>query len=368
MELLVQPGDHVAPLVRGIENADKSVHIAIFRFDSEEIERALRNAVKRGVAVHALVAYTNRSGDKKLRSLETQLLEYGVTVVRTGNGLTRYHDKLMIVDRQQLYLMAFNFTHRDIERSRSFGIVTSRRELVQEALDLYEADAKRQPFSIKSSNLIVSPLNARKRLGDFIRKAKKQLLIYDPKISDDTMIRTLEDRAKAGVEVKIIGRLTHNRQGLEVRKLSRLRLHTRTIICDCHSAFIGSQSLRKTELDARRELGAIFFDRRAVNRLAQIFEEDWASAVPGKTDAIPPKTVVQDTSQFVSKAVADDLPPVTPVVKEALDKIAGVKVNGSLDSGKVESAVKGAVTSAVEEAVEDVVKELIEETTSKGHD
>ena len=48
--------------VKAIEKAKKSVEIVIFRFDRIEIERALEDAVKRGVFVHALIAYTNRGG------------------------------------------------------------------------------------------------------------------------------------------------------------------------------------------------------------------------------------------------------------------------------------------------------------------
>ena len=53
-----------------------------------------------------------------------------------------------------------------------------------------------------------SSLNARKQLASFIKGAKKQLIIYDPKVSDPSMIRLLEERSKTGVDVKIIGRLT----------------------------------------------------------------------------------------------------------------------------------------------------------------
>jgi hypothetical protein len=37
----------------------------------------------------------------------------------------RYHGKMMIVDRKEVYILGFNFTHLDIDRSRSFGIVTT---------------------------------------------------------------------------------------------------------------------------------------------------------------------------------------------------------------------------------------------------
>ena len=53
---------------------------------------------------------------------------------------------------------------------------------------------------------MVSPLNARKQLTAFIQGAKKELLIYDMKIADRAMTRLLEERAKAGVEVRVIGK------------------------------------------------------------------------------------------------------------------------------------------------------------------
>ena len=93
MKLLVQPGDGVAPLVAGIDAARASVEILIFRFDRMEIEAALVNAVSRGVAVRALIAHTNRGGERSLRALELRLLGAGVTVARTADDLVRYHGR-----------------------------------------------------------------------------------------------------------------------------------------------------------------------------------------------------------------------------------------------------------------------------------
>ena len=367
MKLLVQPGDNIVPLLEGIRSARKTIQIAIFRSDSEEIERALKDAVHRGVQVHSLIANRNHSGEEHLRQLELRLLEYGVTVVRTGNNLMRYHDKLMVVDGVKLFLMAFNLRHLDIEQSRSFGVVTTNPRLVQEAVRLYEADARRQPCSVRNRNLVVSPLNARQRLSDFIRKARTQLLIYDPKISDRAMINLLRDRKRAGVEIKIIGKLLNDPQGLEVRKLTHLRLHTRTMICDGQSAFIGSQSLRRAELDARRELGIIFRDHRAISRLLKIFREDWSSATPARRAEMDSSEAVRGAARSVGKALAAELPPVAPAIKSALEEIVGVKVNGSLERKEVETTVRVAVKDAVTDTVEEVVKGIVGASKVPGH-
>ena len=107
-----------------------------------------------------------------------------------------------------------------------------------------------------------------------IRRAKKQLLVYDPKVADPEMLRALSDRAKHGVEVKIIGAISRKRAHVEARPLRGFRLHTRTIIRDRREAFVGSQSLRTAELDSRREVGVIVCDSKVVGRMLDIFEAD----------------------------------------------------------------------------------------------
>src|SRR4029077_15535105 len=138
------------------------------------------------------IAYTNRGGGKNLRRLEMRFLAAGVTVARTSDDLVRYHGKMMIIDRKHLYVLAFNLTRLDIDHSRSFGIITTNSQLVQEAIKLFEKDTKRQTYKPGSARFLVSPLNARKQLSAFIEGAKKELLIYDMKIADRAMTRLLE--------------------------------------------------------------------------------------------------------------------------------------------------------------------------------
>ena len=357
MKLLVQPGDGVAPLIKGIAGAKQSINLVIFRFDQREVERALAKAVSRGVAVNALIAHTNRAGEENLRRLELRLLAAGVTVARTADDLARYHGKLMIIDRRELYLLAFNYTSLDIDRSRSFGVVTKSRTLVREAVKVFDADMKRQPYEAGFSRFLVSPVNARRELSRFIKGAKKELLIYDPKVSDAQMVQLLGERANAGVEIKIIGRLTRRCAGLEARKLASMRLHTRTIIRDRSHAFVGSQSLREVELDARREVGIIFREAITVSALARIFDEDWGATKERPIAEANPGTRL---AKKVAKAIAKDLPPLAPVLNGAVKEVGGVGADGQLNVKEVEVAVRDAVREAVKEAVRGAVEEAVE--------
>ncbi len=356
MKLIVQPADGVAPLVKAIKQAKKSIEIVIFRFDQAELERALEDAAQRGVFVHALIAFTNRGGENVLRKLEMRFLEKGITVARTADDLVRYHGKMMIVDGKELYILTYNFTHLDIDRSRSFGIVTRNRELVREASRLFECDTKRQSYSTDCENLVVSPVNARARLESFLKRAKRDLLIYDLDIADTSIMRILEEQAQAGVKVRIIGHVARSNH-LCAHEFRRMRLHTRVIIRDCKQAFLGSQSLRKLELEKRREIGIIVNNAKIVKTLITIFEDDWkASAVANpKAEKKRVSAHAERTSRTVTKAVGRKLAP-TPLVHEVLKTIEK-EANVEVDRAEAAEIVKGALRKAVKKAAVKIVEE-----------
>ena len=286
MKLVVQPDAGVVPIVTAIKQAKKTIDVMIFRLDRQEIARALEAAVARGVTVRALIAHRNSGGDMSLRKLELRLLEQGVTVTRTADDLVRYHGKMMIVDGRVLHVYGFNFTRLDIEKSRSFGIMTRNVKLVQQGLKLFESDCARQPYVPSASDrLIVSPENARERLTEFLKGARKQLLIYDQEVSDPAMLRLLADRVEHGVEVRIIGKVRGKKSVRTAEKYPGKRLHLRAIVRDGQRAFVGSQSLRKLELEDRREIGVLIEEPAIVRQMLTLFEADWARTETGKKEA-----------------------------------------------------------------------------------
>lgn len=283
MKLIVQPDAGIVPIIAAIRRARKTIDVLIFRLDRMEIARELEAAVVRGVHVRALTAHQNRGGTKSLRKLEMELLAGGVTVSRTADDLVRYHGKMMIVDGRILHVYGFNFTQLDIEKSRSFGVITKNPKLVAEASKLFEADFERQPYTGQHERLVVSPETARDQLATFIKAARKELLVYDPHLSDDSMLRLLNDRHRAGVTVRIMGKVGA-KGDLDCEKFPGKRLHVRAIVRDGRRAFIGSQSLRKLELEKRREIGIIVNDEPVVREMKAVFEADWALTDTGRKE------------------------------------------------------------------------------------
>ena len=276
MTLLVQPDDGAAPVLDAIEKAERAIDVYVFRLTYPKLERALADAVARGVAVRALIAHINGSGEASLRELESRLLGIGVTVSRTDEDLLRYHGKMMIVDESVLYVLGYNFTRRDIDRSRSLGLITDRKDLVAEGRRLFDADFDRKTYTPKLETFLVSPLNSRASLLELLESAQRRLWIYDSRLTDNMMQRVLERRALAGVDVRVIGKVEKRLRGVKVAAYAGDRLHVRAIVQDDERAFVGSQSLRRPELDRRREIGVITDDSGIVKGISKIFESDWA--------------------------------------------------------------------------------------------
>ena len=88
--------------------------------------------------------------------------------------------------------------------------------MVQDAVKLFEADCARKRY-----------VPARTQLAAFVGKAKKQLLVYDPKVSAPAIVRLLKERMKAGVDVRIIGKVGGKGHDLIHQKYPGRRLHGR---------------------------------------------------------------------------------------------------------------------------------------------
>ena len=307
MNLIIQPEAGLAPVMKAIKRANKTLDIAIFRIDRDEVEKALGAAVQRGVRVRVLVAHTNRGGESRLRKLEQRMLQAGVTVTRTGDEFVRYHGKFMIAD-DVLHLFAFNFTTADTSKSRSFGVSTRDQSAVREALALFEADCTRQAFAPnRRSPLVVSPETAREKLTAFVKGTRRQLLVYDVNIQDPEFTKLLKQLAASGVDVRVIGRFKGAGDSIGVRPLKPLRLHARTIIRDGSRAFVGSQSLRRPELNQRREVGVVITNGAVARKLRDIFEADWLESAASKEDKKEDKKLIK--AEIIK-------PPAAPVVAE----------------------------------------------------
>lgn len=107
--------------------------------------------------------------------------------------------------------------------------------------------------------------------------------------------------------MRVIGKFKGSGDAIGVRPLKSLRLHARAIIRDGSRAFVGSQSLRRPELNQRREVGVVITNVAVARKLRDIFEVDWLESAASKGDKKEDKKLIK----------ADIIkPPAAPVVAE----------------------------------------------------
>jgi phosphatidylserine/phosphatidylglycerophosphate/cardiolipin synthase-like enzyme len=130
------------------------------------------------------------------------------------------------------------------------------------------------------------------------------------------------------------------------------------MVRDGRTAFVGSQSLRSIELDARREVGLIFRDRKAVARIRETFLSDWKDSEAASSRTVDDAPAAR-VAKRVAKVLARELPPVAPLLNGAVKELTG-EAAVDIDPEEVESAVRRAVKQAVRQAVGEVVGEVVE--------
>ena len=263
---------------------------------------------------------------------------------------------MFVIDDKTLYILGFNFTHMDIDLSRSFGLAITKKATVKEAIRLFECDSKRKRYTKVKDDLVVSPVNARKCLTEFIAGTKKRLLIYEMKISDRDFVKLLNRKISAGAEVRVLSRASAKSGTIPVRRLPS-RLHLRAMLRDSNALFLGSQSLRKLELEARREIGVIVKDKKMVKQMEEVFEKDWKRSEPVVEDSKLATALVVPAKK-VAKEVAKQI-AIKPVVEQVLEKVIDTKDPTPFEPDEVAQTVREAFQEQVQGAVREALKEVV---------
>jgi phosphatidylserine/phosphatidylglycerophosphate/cardiolipin synthase-like enzyme len=166
--------------------------------------------------------------------------------------------------------------------------------------------------------------------------------------------------------VRVLSRASAKSGTIPVRRLPS-RLHLRAMLRDGNAAFLGSQSLRKLELEARREIGVIFRDKKTVKQMEAIFEKDWKSSEPIVEDTDLASALIVPARK-VAKEVAKQI-AIKPMVEQVIEKVIDPKDPTPFEPDEVAQTVREAfheeVQGAVKEALKKVVVSAVEEQNGK---
>ena len=291
--LIVLPDATAKPLLDAIASARRSLRIKMFVFSDPGLLDAVVAAKARGVDVRAMLNPARRSGETENEESRRTLVEAGVSVLDSNPAFDLTHEKSMVVDDAEAWVMSLNWETRNVTETRDYAIVTRRAQEAAEVAECFDADWKRADFAPREgSPLIWCNRNGRERFAHFIDGAKHTLWLQNERYQDAVIVERVVRAARRGVKVHVLARPPHTLKkdkliegvgglrimadvGCKVHKLKHIRLHGKMMLADGARAVVGSVNLAPGSFDARRELAIEVDDRHVVEPLEKVAKHDW---------------------------------------------------------------------------------------------
>ncbi|MER2598546.1 MAG: phospholipase D-like domain-containing protein [Caldilineales bacterium] len=293
LEVLAMPDAGRKPLLQIIDGAQHSIRLKIYLVTDNTVVEALGRAAQRGVDVRVLIEEEPYGGGETNALAARDLAAAGVTVRARPAAFVYSHEKSLVVDDGRALIMTHNLTNSSFNKNREYLVIVEDPTVVAEVVAVFEADWERQEPDLSQAGLVWSPVNSRSRIEALIAQAQVSLDLQQTSLEDPAVMAALAAAARRGVRVRVITPAIFDPSereyapvsglaaaGVAVRFLDAPYIHAKTFIVDGQLAMIGSQNLTANSLENNRELGIVFDDPAAVNRLARTFLVDWNSAEP----------------------------------------------------------------------------------------
>jgi cardiolipin synthase len=340
LSVFAEPESGSTPIIAAITQAKHSVKLAIYLFEhnapaTQAIEAALVAAAKRQVQVQVMLnaqffageqppvphgtevpQLPRTGGTTPVNTINSPVFDYlkghGVAVQWTNPAYGITHEKVMLVDDAEAFIMTTNFTRPAVagkgpvvpgeptQLNREFDVVDRSPADVAELARCFAADWARTAYTPPSAGpLVISPVTSRPKLTALIDSARTEILSYQEELADPELLAHLQDRATHHCVVKllipdtaklspaqrqklaaIVAPLT--KAGVQVRRpgSADLYIHAKTFSVDGRQTYVGSINISTYSLDHNREVGLITDDAGIRTKVAGTFASDWASAQP----------------------------------------------------------------------------------------
>ncbi len=135
-------------------------------------------------------------------------------------------------------------------------------------------------------NFVISPTDAREKFRILFEWANESLWLYFQYISDDTLRDVLIEKARAGLDIRlIVSERSYDEDvteldvlrdaGIEIQYLEKQKMHSKAILVDEEYLFIWSVNFSSYSLDKNREIWLVFKNEKVVQKFVQLFEKDF---------------------------------------------------------------------------------------------
>jgi cardiolipin synthase A/B len=308
LQLIVTPApagqDAHAPFITAIDAAATSIDMMMFHLTDPEVVDALVRAAARGVHVRVIVDGKGLRAKGNKRAFDQ--LVAGKVLARTSSpAFSITHAKAMVVDSSVAFITAINLT-RDADRTRDLGVITRAPAVVAEVAAIFAADWDNAMTRgnltppLTDDAIVVSPVSSRKRLLELIGAAQRELLVTVENLGDPKIEAALAAAVRHGVTVRVLlplcdknedplynlpGATELVRAGADVRMMpppesaTQPYMHSKMILADGATAYVGSVNFSVNSTTRARELGIVFAQPAAAAQIRAIFEIDWTHGV-----------------------------------------------------------------------------------------
>ena len=280
----ITPGD-VAPLVAGLDAANKSIDVWMYTITHPDLIDALARAEQRGVAVRFI--WEDRPfGASATQETIARLRDAGVEVIPDGDPDRFVHAKTVIIDGSRVIVGTANWTKAAFTTNREVIVALDDAKTAETLQEVFERDATGDVGSAAGAPIVVSPQQSRTVFEGLIAGAAREILIATEVFDDPAVARRLIEARRRGVVIRVLladpERITPNRdmgallkrEGIEVHFVKRPFPHAKYIVVDGATAFVGSQNLTAQSLDVNREIGVVTRSPRIAAELANLFHHD----------------------------------------------------------------------------------------------
>ncbi len=290
--LFEEPNDGRQPIIDAINSAKREILVEVYLMSDKQIIQSLIDAKARGVDVRVMMEQHPFGGGNLNPKTKKALDAAGVSTEWTNPTFALTHEKAIVIDASQAFVMSQNLTTSSFTKNREYDALDTDGADVAEVRNIFIADWQRQSFTPPlTTHLIVSPNTSRAALTTLISSAAISIDLETEDINDEQIINLLIDEEKK-VKVELIiptlvqlqgnvaaaQKLKDN--GVGVKTISSPYMHAKLILVDDSKAYIGSINLSMQSMDENRELGIILTQNDALQTLVSTFASDWDHATP----------------------------------------------------------------------------------------
>jgi phosphatidylserine/phosphatidylglycerophosphate/cardiolipin synthase-like enzyme len=287
LEVSVLPEAGATPFVSVLSRAAKTIRVMVYQMGTGPIIDTLEAKARAGVKVQIILDVAQKDTNEKYMD---RLKAAGADVIWSDTRFQFMHAKLIVVDEAEAVISTGNYAAFRMTLERNFVVRDADPADVDVLVKLFDADFARKDPDLTCTRLLVSPVNAKQRLLDFIATAKTEVVVESMQLADDDMRDALAARKAAGVDVRVLladpGWITANTgaatflaaHGIEARHMKQPGVHVKAVVVDGLVAYAGSVNLSWTSLTKNREVGVLVTETANVSTMRATFEKDWLTA------------------------------------------------------------------------------------------